>query len=105
MQLECRGEVWYWRGPSPYHFVTVPDDEAEQIASVASAVTYGWGAIPVQGRLGGTSFTTSLFPREGGYVIPLKDAVRRAEEVEVGDVVTVHLTLDVDAAGTSRRRR
>jgi hypothetical protein len=95
MDHEFEGEIWYWRGPSPYHFVTVPPDEAAAIASVAAAVTYGWGVIPVSGRVGGTEFTTSLFPKDGGYVVPLKDAVRQAEGLDVGDVVTIALHLDV----------
>jgi hypothetical protein len=95
MDVEVTGEVIEWRGPAPYHFVVLPDDAASAVESVASRVTYGWGVIPVRGRLGGTDFTTSLFPREGGYWLPLKDAVRRAEDVELGDVVTVTITLDV----------
>jgi hypothetical protein len=95
MDVEATGEVIEWRGPAPYHFVVLPDDAASAVESVASQVTYGWGVIPVRCRLGGTDFTTSLFPREGGYWLPLKDAVRRAEDVELGHVVTVLLTLDV----------
>ena len=95
MELEIRGEVWWWRGPAPFHFVTVPDEQSAAIDDVRAAVTYGWGVIPVSGRIGATSFTTSLFPRDGGYVVPLKVAVRRAERIELGDVVTVHLALDV----------
>ena len=94
MELEVRGEVFQWRGPAPYYYVSVPDAEAEQIAGVAPLVTYGWGVIPVTGRLGGTTFTTSLFPKDGGYLVPLKDAVRRPEGVDDGDEVVVHLTLD-----------
>ncbi len=89
-----RGEVFQWRGPAPYYYVAVPDAEAEAIAAVAPLVTYGWGVIPVTGRLGATMFTTSLFPKAGGYLVPLKDAVRRAEGVGDGDDVTVLLTLD-----------
>jgi hypothetical protein len=58
-------------------------------------VTYGWGAIPVQARIGDTDFTTSLFPKGELYLVPVKDAVRRAEQLSVGDVVTVELRLDV----------
>ncbi|MEL7978149.1 DUF1905 domain-containing protein [Isoptericola sp. F-RaC21] len=94
MELEVRGEVFQWRGPAPYYYVAVPDAEAERIAAVAPLVTYGWGVVPVTGRLGATTFTTSLFPRDGGYLVPLKDAVRRAEGVDDGDGVVVHLTLD-----------
>lgn len=89
-----RGEVFQWRGPAPYYYVAVPDAEAEQIAAVASLVSYGWGVIPVHGRIGATSFTTSLFPKDGGYLVPLKDAVRRPEGVQDGDDVVILLTLD-----------
>ena len=56
------GEVIYWRGPSPYHFVPLPPAEAAEIRSVANLVTYGWGVIPVRARIGDTEFETSLFP-------------------------------------------
>jgi hypothetical protein len=95
MDVEFSGPVWYWRGTAPYHFVTVPEEEAAQIAAVASSVTYGWGMVPVTGLLGQTRFTTSLWPKDGGYVVPLKDAVRAAEDVDVDDVVTVRLMIDV----------
>jgi hypothetical protein len=87
------GEVIYWRGPSPFHFVAVPEAESETILAIAPVVTYGWGVIPVQARIGVTGFTTSLFPKDGGYLVPIKDAVRRAEGVTVGDTVTVELAI------------
>ena len=95
MVLEFAGEIWFWRGPSPFHFVTVPDDESAELHAVASVVTYGWGMIPVTARVGATDWTTSLFPKDGGYVVPVKDVVRNGEGLEVGDVVTVRLTVDV----------
>jgi len=51
--------------------------------------------VPVEVRIGGTRWRTSLFPKDGGYVVPLKDLVRRAEGIDVGDAVTVHLAVDV----------
>ena len=95
MELEVTGEVWFWKGPSPYHFVSVPDEESAALASVSSRVSYGWGMIPVAGSVGRTRFTTALWPKDGGYVVPLKDAVRRAEALELGDVVTVRLSVDL----------
>jgi Domain of unknown function (DUF1905) len=85
------GEVVYWRGPSPFHFVPVPAAEAREIRDFAPMVSYGWGVIPVRVRIGGTSFTTSLFPKDGRYLVPIKDSVRRAEGLAVGDRVTVEL--------------
>jgi hypothetical protein len=95
VELEFDGEIIHWRGPSPFHFVTVPDEPGAAIESVKSLVTYGWGAIPVQARIGDTEFTTSLFPRGEIYLVPVKDAVRKAEQLSLGDVVTVTLLLDV----------
>jgi hypothetical protein len=95
MELEMSGEIWYWKGPSPFHFVTVADDESQLIASIAPMVTYGWGVIPVTVTVGETTFTTSLFPKDGGYLVPLKDAVRRAEQLQLGDTVNLRLVIDV----------
>lgn len=93
MQLEFDGVVWFWRGPAPWHFVTVPVEGAEAIASVAAHVTYGWGMIPATVTLGASTWTTSLWPKDGGFIVPLKTAVRRAEDVEVDSVVRLRLTI------------
>jgi hypothetical protein len=95
MTLEFDGEVWFWRGPSPYHFVTVPPEESAELRAAASLVTYGWGMIPVSARIGGTDWTTSLFPKDGHYIVPIKDVVRRAEDLDVGSTVIVRLTVDI----------
>ncbi|WP_238006784.1 DUF1905 domain-containing protein [Dactylosporangium sp. AC04546] len=93
MELEFTGEVWHWRGPAPYHFVTVPGPQCAELADVAGEVSYGWGMIPVSARTGGTTWTTSLFPKNGGYVVPLKDKVRAAEGIDLGDQITIVLTV------------
>jgi hypothetical protein len=95
VDLEFSGEVWFWRGPSPYHFVSVPEDESAELQETAALVTYGWGMIPVEARIGATRWTTSLFPKNGGYVVPLKDRVRNAEGIDVGDTVTVRLAVAI----------
>ena len=93
--MEFSGEVWSWRGPAPYHFVSVPEDECGVIESTAAMVSYGWGMIPVAVRIGDTDWTTSLWPKDGRYIVPLKDKVRAAEGIELGDTVTVRLTVEV----------
>lgn len=100
MRLDFDGEIIEWRGPSPFHFVRVPDEEAAEIHAVASMASYGWGCIPVAAKSGRTEWTTSLFPKDGGYLVPVKDAVRKAERMSLGDTVKVRLTLDL-----SRPRR
>jgi len=95
VELQFSGEVIYWRGPSPFHFVPVPEAESAQIKAVSAAVTYGWGVIPVRASLGGTEFTTSLFPKDGRYLLPLRAIVRQTQDLEVGDAVEVHLSIDL----------
>lgn len=97
MELVFAGEVVEWRGPAPYYFVPLPPEEAELIDEVKAEVAY-WGVIPVTAQLGETTFTTSMFPREKTYFLPLKDAVRRAEGVGLGDVVAVQLSVGRDSA-------
>jgi hypothetical protein len=93
MRMEFEGELWYWRGPSPYRFITVPDEVCVGLRAVAAVVSYGWGMIPVRVRIGGTVFETSLFPKDGRYVVPIKDVVRNAEGLAEGDIVTVELAI------------
>lgn len=91
MSFDFSGDIWHWAGPAPYHFVTVPAEDCEVLRDVSKWVTYGWGMIPVRARIGQTEWKTSLFPKEGGYVVPIKDSVRRAEELGEGDRVVVRL--------------
>lgn len=89
MQVTFRADLWFWRGPSPYHFVALPAEESAQVKAVSAGVTYGWGMVPVTAVIGSTTWTTSLYPKDGGYLLPVKDAVRTAESLEVGDTVDV----------------
>jgi hypothetical protein len=82
-----------WRGPAPYYFVPVPDHASADIREVAAMATYGWGVIPVEARIGEVDFDTSLFPKDGGYLLPLKDAVRKPQGLSPGDGVTVEMTV------------
>lgn len=93
MEFDFGGDIFYWRGPSPFHFVAVPEADCTRIREMASLVSYGWGVIPVRATIGRTTFTTSLFPKDGGYLLPLKDAVRRAEKLELGQDVHIQMTL------------
>jgi Domain of unknown function (DUF1905) len=91
VDLEFSGEILYWRGPTPYYFVSVPDDKCVDLHAISKHVSYGWGVIPVEARIGRTMFETSLFPKDGGYLVPVKDRVRNAERLDAGETVTVRL--------------
>jgi Domain of unknown function (DUF1905) len=93
VNLEFVGELFEWRGPSPFHFIRVPEEECAAIRDVSRLVTYGWGVIPVSVRIGSSVFETSLFPKDGGYVVPVKDVVRKGEDLAVGDIIPVELSI------------
>ncbi|WP_129288082.1 DUF1905 domain-containing protein [Streptomyces sp. GZWMJZ-114] len=98
MDTVFSARVIEWRGPAPFSFLPLPEDTAADLQEVAAVVAYGWGRVPVEARLAGTAFTTSLIPREGGYLLPLKKAARAPRLLGPGDEVTVGLTVRVPCA-------
>ena len=96
LDLHFTGELWFWRGPSPYHFVTVPEEDVRGLKAVSELVTYGWGMIPVRLRIGESETTTSLWPKDGGYIVPVKKWVQEAEGLQLGDLVEVELRVRID---------
>jgi Domain of unknown function (DUF1905) len=91
MNIKFKGEIFHWRGPAPYLFVAVPEEPSRDIKAVSALVTYGWGVIPVHVRIGKTEWKTSLFPRDGRYLVPIKMSVQKAENLKEGDKVTLQL--------------
>lgn len=85
-------------GPAPYYYLPVPDAESAEIREVAALASYGWGVIPVVARIGDREFETSLFPKDGGYLLPLKGAVRRPQNITVGDEVAVAMSVRIQHA-------
>jgi hypothetical protein len=91
MIIEFNGEIIFWKGPAPWFFVTVPAKQSRELKAISGLVTYGWGVIPVHVQVGKTEFQTSLFPKDDLYLVPIKVSVRKAENLEKGDKVTVRL--------------
>ena len=91
MNIDFNGKIFLWRGPAPWFFVTMPAKQSRELKAISSFVTYGWGVIPVRVRLGKTEWQTSLFPKDGRCLVPIKDRVRKAENIGEGDHVTVRL--------------
>jgi len=88
---DFEAEVFQWRGPAPYFFVTAPAEAHDFLQAHHSELTYGWRVIPAVIRIGSTEVTTSLIPKDGRYLVPLKVALRRAEHIDDGDRVRVRL--------------
>ena len=90
MDFEFEGPVIEWRGPAPFYFLRVPEEESEDIKLAAKGMEY-WGQVPVVVRIEDTEFATALFPKDGRYLIPLKDAVRKRVGIQLDEVLAVSL--------------
>jgi predicted nucleic acid-binding protein len=97
---EFEAEVFQWRGPAPYFFVATPAHVDDFLHAHLGELTYGWGGIPAQVRIGATEVPTSLMPKDGVYLVPLKVALRRAEGIDDGDHVRVRLHVGQQNAGS-----
>jgi hypothetical protein len=93
MVIEFKGKIFHWRGPAPYLFVAVPEKQSQDIKSISKLVTYGWGVIPVTVKVGKTEWKTSLFPKEGKYLVPIRMSAQRAENLREGDEIKIKLEL------------
>lgn len=91
--IDFEGGIIEWRGPAPFMFIAIPDEFTGEIRYAAHEASYGWGVVPVEARIGDVHFTTSLFPRNGGYLLPIKALVQKRTGVRYGDRVAVSLSV------------
>ena len=96
MSWTFQAPLWEWGGESAWHFVTLPDEVAEQVRDETDRVPRrGFGSIRVSVTSGGSTWQTSLFPHKesGSFLLPMKRPVRQAEGLEVGEPVDLTITL------------
>jgi len=85
--------IWLWSG-GRWHFITVPEEEAVEIRAHSLLNRGGFGSVKVEATINAVTWRTSVFPQKsGGYLLPVKAAVRRDAEIAAGDEVTVALEL------------
>lgn len=90
--ISFSGPLIEWRGPSPFHFVALPEQTVGEVQEMAKLLSYGWGVVPVIAHSGGTEWSTSLFPKSGGYLLPVKDSVRKTLGISLGQIREFTLT-------------
>ena len=91
--FQVTGKVFEWRGPSPFYFVEINSKISDEIQSESKQFSYGWGVIPVTAKIGKTDFTTAIIPKDGKYLFPLKDLVRKRENLEIDSKVSIQFKL------------
>ena len=94
MEFEFESVLIEWRGPAPFVFAPISEEESASIKAFAKKASYGWGCIPVVARIGDTEFTTSIMPKDGRLLLPVKVAVQKAESVEVGATVRARVKIE-----------
>jgi hypothetical protein len=97
--IDFEAEVVEWRGPPPFLFARIPEVHVGEIRYAALSASYGWGVVPVVARVGACEFATTLFPRDGTYLLPVKLAVRKAEAIARGDRIAVVMRVGRARAG------
>lgn len=85
--------LWEHDGTAAWHFVSLPEPVADEIEERHGHRAAGFGSLRVEVTVGSTTWATSIFPdsKRGTYVLPVKKAVRAAEQLAAGALVTVSL--------------
>lgn len=95
--VEFDAELWIWqaRKGENWTFVSLPVEASDEIRDLTGGVRRGFGSVPVRAMVGGSTWTTSIFPdsTRGAYVLPVKRAIREAEKLSVGQTATVAVEL------------
>jgi hypothetical protein len=94
---QVSGSVRVWRpagtatgeAPAAWYFLPISGDVAEVIRAATRGRTGGFGSVRITATIGATSWQTSIFASKdiGGYLLPLKAAVRKAEHLMEGTAV------------------
>ena len=94
MIIEFDGEIFRWdaREDAAWYFTAVPPELSDEIREIPRPYR-GFGSVRVRARVGGSEWSTSIFPdsTNGSYVLPLKKKIRDAESLVDGGLVSVRL--------------
>jgi hypothetical protein len=88
--------LWIWKGEAAgrWYFITVPEEQSDEIRAHAFGTPRGFGSVKVEARIHDVTWRTSVFPlNSGGYLLPVKASVRRDANIAAGDEVKVKLEL------------
>lgn len=98
MTYSFEAEVWEWKSRTSWFFVSLPEEDADEIEERFGGFAGGFGSVRVEVTIGSSTWMTSLFPstQEKTYVLPLKKPVRAAEGLEPGSTARVELEVVTD---------
>jgi acetylornithine/succinyldiaminopimelate/putrescine aminotransferase len=93
--FEVKGEVQKHTGKAGWLFVYIEKEISAEIFRLTKGVKkVGFGFIPVQAKLGRSTWDTAIFPsKDHRYLIAIKRSIGRVENTKEGDLIDVQLTL------------
>lgn len=88
-------QLWEYPGHAAWYFVTLPQDDADEIQVIAAPFARGFGSVRVEVTIDDTTWRTSIFPdaKSGSYLLPIKKSVRDTCSLSAGDSANITLTL------------
>ena len=92
-RFEFTAQVWEHDGPAAWYFLSLPEPIADDIEEFYGDHAAGFGSLKVEVTIGSTTWRTSIFPdsKQGTYVLPVKQQVRKAERLTDGSTASVVL--------------
>lgn len=92
---ELTTEVQKYPGITGWHYVTLPHDIVDDIRGRFGNSARAFGSLAVSVEVGHSTWSTSLFydSTTETYLLPLKGPIRKQEQIEEGDTVTVRLAV------------
>lgn len=94
-EVKFKARLWIYEAPAPWYMITVPVKESSEIKKKFGHLHRGWGSIPVEVKIGGSIWKTSIFwEKKGTYLLPIKKEIRRAENISSGDLVTLQILIE-----------
>lgn len=95
--FKMKAKLWLYPGKAGWHFLTLPAAESEAMEQMFGSIARGFGSLPVCVTIGDSDWETSIFPskKSGGYILPVKAAVRKKEKLIDGDIVNFSLSVKV----------
>ena len=96
LEIQFSSALWVYQSKAAWYFLTVPKEDADHIKHFVPRRN-GFGSVKVSARIGETQWQTSIFPdsKSGGFFLPIKAAVRKAEDLQVDRLAVCTLAIDV----------
>lgn len=94
IEIDFNGTVFQADDGDAWHWVELDEELTEVIDKFTGGPTGGWASVKVEATVGATTWNTSLFKSsDDTYLLPLKQPVRTAESIAIGDELELQIRL------------